>query len=234
MSFREFYEAQTAGRAWNGRLAKIERLLTWMYDQNILTKTEKEQKDAIFRQYYRYYNDGDFPRGLYGLGIRSYSSKEEIEDALEEYLSRFIRRILSKYLPKIDRTDFNYQDAIKSIDNILNVVSKHYSSLTIKTFARHSRALPPEFSKALEQIEIDEKKICDQIAKINPNLCHVDLKSAINSLRETGKLTPEIEAAWEDLITQMDTKLYPILQSVKRSLEKARQLHILNKSKSEE
>lgn len=53
MSFKKFLEEAKAGRAWNGRLNKIDELLQWMYSNDILNKGEKAQKDALFHQYYR-------------------------------------------------------------------------------------------------------------------------------------------------------------------------------------
>ena len=38
MKFREFLEESKPGRAWNGRLEKIDELLKWMYSTDILNK----------------------------------------------------------------------------------------------------------------------------------------------------------------------------------------------------
>lgn len=53
MSFKKFLEEAKAGRAWSGKLNKIDELLQWMYSNDILNKGEKAQKDALFHQYYR-------------------------------------------------------------------------------------------------------------------------------------------------------------------------------------
>ena len=60
-NFREMFLEAEPLRAWNNKLKSIDDLMSWMYDKDILNKGEKSDKDRIFRQYYRYYNDGDFP-----------------------------------------------------------------------------------------------------------------------------------------------------------------------------
>jgi len=93
-------------RAWGHGLENIDGLMAWLYDQEILNKGERERKDTIFRQYYRFYNDGDAPRGvLRKYGVSMYN-KKLVEVKLEEYLNEFISAMLTKYSPKIDRQDF--------------------------------------------------------------------------------------------------------------------------------
>ncbi len=87
-------------RAWNGKIQKIDELLMWMYDKDVLNKGEKAQKDSLFYKYYRYYNDGDVPRGM------KFYSNQEIEKNLEDSLDAFIKKILSKYMQKISRKEF--------------------------------------------------------------------------------------------------------------------------------
>ncbi len=87
-------------RAWNGKLQKIDELLMWMYDKDVLNKGEKAQKDSLFHKYYRYYNDGDYPRGM------KYKGKNYIEKNLEDSLDAFIKKILTKYMRNISRKEF--------------------------------------------------------------------------------------------------------------------------------
>lgn len=109
------------GRAWSGKISRIDTLLGWMYDKGILTTVEKEEKDKIFRQYYRYYNDGDFPRLVSRKDVRSQASKSEIESALEEVLEDFIKSILKKYSGKFDKSEFAYDKFIGEMEELLRV-----------------------------------------------------------------------------------------------------------------
>jgi hypothetical protein len=110
---------RTNGRAWSGKLKNIDELMAWMYDNDILNKGEKDKKDSIFRQYYRYYNDGDAPRGvLRKYGVSMYQSSL-VEEKLEEYLSDFISAMLKKYCPKIDRQDFYIDRRISRLNIVL-------------------------------------------------------------------------------------------------------------------
>lgn len=117
-------EAVKPRRGWSGRIKNIDKLLAWMYDNNIMNKGEKAKKDTLFHSYYRYYNDGDFPRVLSPLGYSRWTPEEKIETALEELLEAFIKKILAKYAGKYSRRDFHYDqymeqlnDVIRSIDN---------------------------------------------------------------------------------------------------------------------
>ena len=118
-TFKQFLTEAKAGNAWNGKIRHIENLLNWMYDKDILSKTEKKEKDKIFHAYYRYYNDGDFPRILLSKGINKYSTDNEIEIALEEYLNDFIKKILSKYAGKYSKKEFRYDQLNSQINNAL-------------------------------------------------------------------------------------------------------------------
>ena len=86
-------EASYSGRAWSGKLSNIDNLLSWMYDKGILNKSEQGEKDRKFREYYRWYNDGDRPSGLTG-------SDADIESYLERSIDDFIKKVLTKYAGK--------------------------------------------------------------------------------------------------------------------------------------
>ena len=118
-------EASTASRAWSGKIKHIDSLLSWMYEKNILTKTEKAEKDRIFRQYYRYYNDGDLPDAMRKQGHslnRTRNMTDTGEADLEKYLEAFIKKILSKYMPKIDRTAFRLEKSIKELSSLKGMI----------------------------------------------------------------------------------------------------------------
>ena len=117
-------EATKTQRAWSGKINHIDKLLSWMYDKGILNKSEKNRKDTLFRSYYRYYNDGDFPHILTNKGIGKYSSKEQIEQALEEEVEDFIKSILSKYSGKYSRTDFRYDQYTKQLDDVIKFLKE--------------------------------------------------------------------------------------------------------------
>ena len=121
-----------ARRAWNNRLKKIDELMWWLYDKGILTKTEQKKKDSVFHQYYRYYNDGDMPAALKTKGYSKWDPDAKVEEALEEYLEGFIKQILGKYLPKIDRAEFRTDILIKNMKVVKDVADRNdaYSLLT--------------------------------------------------------------------------------------------------------
>lgn len=115
-------EASTAGRAWSGRIKNIDNLFSWLYSKDILNKGDKAKKDKIFWNYYRWYNDGDFPKILSSKGISKWHSDEKIERALEDELEKFLKEILNKYTGKFDRKDFYIDTIIKDLRTLENIV----------------------------------------------------------------------------------------------------------------
>ena len=102
-------EGSYAGRAWNKGLENMNKLISWLYDSDVLTKTDKSVWDRKVNKYYRYYNDGDFPKGLKttsGTPMQKWvHSGEKLEQALERDLEVHIKMLLDKYKGRYDRTE---------------------------------------------------------------------------------------------------------------------------------
>ena len=113
-------------RAWGNRLEGINNLLSWMYETDVLNKGEKGKKDTIFRQYYRYYNDGDAPRGVLRKYSLSMYNKKLVEIKLEQYVEDFICTILNKYKGKYDKTEYLRYRKNTSIEKVATYVEYGY------------------------------------------------------------------------------------------------------------
>lgn len=88
-------------RAWNRGLNRIDRFLQSVYKD--MTKADQKKKDTSFRRYYRYYNDGDTPRGLRypsGFSVSKYDPEWRIEEVLERNVNEVMSYLLSKYWKK--------------------------------------------------------------------------------------------------------------------------------------
>ena len=109
------HEASQAGRAWSGKIANIDNLMSWMYDKGILNKGEQAEKDGRFREYYRWYNDGDYPRGLKGM------PDKKVEEYLENRIEEFIKKVLAKYAGKYDRKDFRVDTLLADLSTLSSI-----------------------------------------------------------------------------------------------------------------
>ena len=109
------HEASHAGRAWSGKIKNIDNLMSWMYDKGIINKGEQAEKDRVFREYYRWYNDGDTPRGLQGM------SNDKIELYIEKKVEEFIKKVLAKYTGKYDRKDFRVDTLLADLSMLSNI-----------------------------------------------------------------------------------------------------------------
>ena len=105
-------------RAWNNKLDNLNELLSWMFDKDILTKGDKAKKDQCFRRYYRYYNDGDQPRGKAFNGLYTKAEKEAM---LEQQVEDFIKYILNKYHGKYDRAQFRADRMVQRLQYVIDL-----------------------------------------------------------------------------------------------------------------
>ena len=160
------HEASHAGRAWAGKIKNIDNLLSWMYDKDLLTRSEKKEKDRKFIEYYRYYNDGDFPAGLKSRGIRPSMKEEYIEKALEEYIEEFIKKILAKYAGKYDRKDFRIDTILSDLYTLKSVIERNDAYGVLNYWSKKVKVNDSEFEKLLVDLEKIHSKVKNDINKV--------------------------------------------------------------------
>lgn len=185
-SSRKQIEAVKPRRAWSGRISHLDKLLAWMYDKNILNKTDQARKDTLFRSYYRYYNDGEFPRVLSPLGYNKWMSDEKIEAALEELIEEFIKKILSKYAGKYSRRDFRYDQYIDQLDNVIGNIdhSNGTDSHSINYFLNEIANPDEELIKLNGDLQSYRKQLATKLAKVSemPEVKEIMEKNYVSSL----------------------------------------------------
>lgn len=201
-----------AGRAWNNKLKGLDSLLAWMYDKNLLTKDEKKKKDIVFRQYYRYYNDGDFPRALARKGMRnpttfykgnSYTTDkdqaERVEIALEEYLEDFIKQILVKYSGKIDRAAFRFDKFMREMNQLKDILKSNNFHGVTKYWGNKYKVDDTKFQELLVQLTADYNKFDAEVNKVNPDGSNTGLSYRRDQMKEQGIWNDEFEYGFEQL-----------------------------------
>lgn len=165
MKFSEFLtEASNPGRL-GSKMKNIDDLFSWLYDKDILTQTDKNKKDSLFRKYYRYYNDGDFPRGV--KGVTRWDHPTDIAKALEDQAEEFIKYVLAKYVGRYDRNDFKISKYKKQLDSLkrrLTDIMRGHSTVSF-WLDRVSPALidKSEFLQTIEEIKDVEEKLKKEI-----------------------------------------------------------------------
>lgn len=165
------YEASHAGRAWKGDLKNIDNLLSWMYDKGIINKTEQAEKDRVFREYYRYYNDGDMPSGMSGY------SDDKIELYLEEKVEGFIKKVLAKYTGKYDRRDFRLDTLLGDLNTLRNITAGHYIASNDSHWEPDPYGLLNYWGKSVKTGNSDFE---DLLAKLRP--LYDDIDKAANEV----------------------------------------------------
>ena len=186
-----------AGRAWNNKLKKIDALMSWMYDKNILSQAEKNEKDKIFKQYYRYYNDGDFPKILQGK-ITKYANEKEISILLEEKLEEFIKKILAKYLPKINKKEFKLDDMKKYIEDILRVTNDPHSLIY---FIKKKNISDESLNKLILQLNDLYSQWKNEVKKIDNMLYNRTFEDALSQLKKDGKINSKLNNLQKEIKT---------------------------------
>lgn len=214
-------EASTPRRAWEGKLKKIDKLLAWMYDKDILTKGEKAKKDSIFRAYYRYYNDGDLPAALKLQGMNKYSLSTEKETALEKYLEDFIKMILAKYLPKVDRAEFQLDDIIDSLKTPIDV-SESYDAHSLLTYwiKKVKVSDDTELKGMLEDVQAKYDALKTAANEASPKSLNTTMSYRVEKMKEEGTWNKQLDKQWDALKASMD----PVTAFLKNLLASAKDL----------
>lgn len=191
------------GRAWNGKLANIDELLIWMYD-NVMTTTDQNQKSAIFRRYYRYYNDGDMPRGK---DFYSRNPLHSIEDILELQVEKFIKRMLKKYHGKYSRQEFMKYKKQKNYQTIVNMAER-YDVSSLDYFGKNIKdekilEMISEITDLDKDIRVKTRALIDIESKNKPDLrwCMNHITSSqMSSLENQNVEIPEdIKLEWKNI-----------------------------------
>jgi len=221
-----FTEAK-AGRAWEGKLKQIDDLMGWMYDKDILTKGEKQKKDVVFRQYYRYYNDGDHPRGI---GLYKGAPDSAVEDALEEKLDDFIKTILSKYFSKIDRKTFRYDKALGELNTVLGVVDRDDFHGFFNYWVKSVEAKDTKLGVIARKMEKEDKKFKKLIPKELDNYAATYIKT---KLQDRKKWTKEMNSSFNKMAS-FAADASEIINNLITGIKKLKKLHKLDENKQGE
>jgi len=98
-------------RGWEGKLTRINKLLSKARDRGVFNKTDIAKYDALIRRYYRLHNDGDIPRTkevknaikfYYNEGIR-YTDYQVSSVILENELTETFSYLLEKYRTQLNK-----------------------------------------------------------------------------------------------------------------------------------
>lgn len=189
-------EASKPMRAWSGKLKKIDAILAWMYNKNILSKTDKARKDKVFYQYYRYYNDGDMPAALKVKGFSKFSNEKRVEEELEKYLETFIKEMLAKYLPRVNRSAFRLDDLIGNL-NVVRDVARRNDAHGLLTYWLKKVKIKDE-DKVLEGYVNELKTAYDTFSKmLDSKYSNLVVWAAKERMQKDGVWTEEHEKAFK-------------------------------------
>ena len=202
-----------------------------MYSKGILTKSEQSQKDSIFRQYYRWYNDGDFPRGLSSKGISKGMGDEQVEKALEEMVEEFMKKILNKYTGKYDRREFHIDTLLGDLYTLENIVAGHqvndetrdepdpYGLLNY--WGKKINTGDSEFEKLLGELRPLYDDVSKATDKALPGKGGYTIAWRRHLAKEAASWTPELEKKYSKMKEHMH-KMHEILKTVIEATERAR------------
>lgn len=228
-SSRKQIEAVKPRRAWSGRISHLDKLLAWMYDKNILNKTDQARKDTLFRSYYRYYNDGEFPRVLSPLGYNKWMSDEKIEAALEELIEEFIKKILSKYAGKYSRKDFRYDQYMEQLGDVIDLIdrSNGTNAYDINYFLSKIANPDEELVKLNGELQSYHKQLITKLAKVSemPEVKEIMEKNYVSNLtNRTPKSAKDILGKyWTQDLEEILKKMQQVSYKMKDKLLKVRE-----------
>lgn len=181
-----------AGRIWEGKLNNIIVFINYLYED--LSKTDKHRYDAVTNSYYRYYNDGDFPRILASQVNKN--SKAMIEKLLEQKIEDFLKKILSEHCNTEKRKLIRKK---RKIDT-LRTIESTYTQEDVHSFLyyRNKVRIPNErfydLCTVLERMYTELKKKVEE--EINPDYNHYSLQRMRELMKKENCWNLENEFAW--------------------------------------
>lgn len=223
-------EASTPRRAWEGKLKNVDSLLAWMYEKDILTKTEKAKKDVIFRQYYRYYNDGDMPKALSVKGFSKFDAKhnpDKLEAALEEYLETFIKELLGKYLPKIDREEFRLDKWIADLATVIRIADEYDFHGLLTYWLKNVRLRDPELKlkEMVDKLQGQYDKLKEIADEYDRSSSNYTMSYRRDQLLKDKKWTDSAEKLWKEACKTTD-EITEFLENLSTSLKRLKKEHL--------
>ena len=225
-------EAVKPRRGWDGKLKRIDSLLAWMYDKGIMNKTDRDRKDVIFHGYYRYYNDGDFPRFLSAKGYNKYMNPETIEEALEQVIEDFIKYILNKYNGKYSKSEFNFDRYIDQLDSVIRYTDREeVDPYSINFWFSQLKNPDEELKKWNDELSLLYKKYeaeAEKFAKENPEVLEVLKKNYIQNINNYGLpyIKDILGNLWPDKLEAYKSKMDAIAKKMNNKLLKVKEAAI--------
>ena len=159
-----------------------------------------------------------------------------IEDALEELLDEFIKKILTKYLPKINRTEFRYDQALSELTSLKGAIDDDNWNGIIKYWGKRTKVDSPVFNNLLANLEKEyvpyKKSVDDHIATLDlskygeysfeqPSSNH-SIKSNREKMKGKGDWPKNLEKGYqrlEDITRKMGYKVNDVIVFTQRAKE---------------
>ena len=221
--FEEFVNEAKARRGWSGRIKRLDGLLAWMYDKSILSERDKARKDSVFRQYYRYYNDGDFPPTLRSKGFAKYSPRAAVELALEELLENFIKDVLKRYAGKYDRREFRLDMAVKDITQLKEIVDEMDAYGLLSYWAKAIGPRDDAFSKLLADLQPAYDALRSAVDAKDASLSNTTVRYARTKMQDAGTWDRDLTAKYGEVAAVM-AKIGVVLDDVLHAAQQAKAL----------
>lgn len=171
-----------------------------------------------------------------GVVFTKYSNREKVAEALEAKLEEFIRKILSKYISKIDRSDYRLDQAINDIQTPISVVYR-YDVEALVTYW-HKNIKDPEVLDMIKSLESEYNKLKEITDKANdshpwedtwsnPNPKTIRMVPAVGMMKDAGIWTADMERRWVSIKKAMNL-IGTKLENIKTSLEELKKLKVVS------
>ena len=209
-----------SGRAWNNKLARIEEFINYLQSNNLLGKRELAKKQSLFNGYYRWYNDGDFPKFLTTHGVYRGMPESIISDKLEELVTKFMTEILSKYMSKVDRGDVRTSVYISKIDTVLRNLKEGSYNYVYAYYAAEVNIDDSNWNDLLDKLKTQYLELkADVVALGYDEVKMMDVVYARRKLQhDTDLWTNDLEKKWKAL-EKIGDEISDILIKVKESIK---------------
>ncbi len=220
-------------RGWNNKIARIDGLLAWMYDRHILSDRDKAKKDSIFRQYYRYYNDGDFPQSLRSKGVAAYQGKARVEEALEEMLERFIKDVLARYAGKYNRQEYRLESAVKDIAQVKAYADEMEVHDLLDVLEKDKGVKDDSLSAQVKGLRMSYDVLRKAMTDRSPGFSNHSVAFARSGMQKAGEWDTRLSGMYADvaaLTARIGVALGDALSAAEQAVEALRDRHSVDEA----
>ena len=160
-------------------------------------------------------------KGLSG----KWGDRKENEKALEDYLESFIKPILAKYMPRVDRKEFRLDKMIGNLNTVIGVAKHQDANGLLKYWLKTVKVNDERLVALVDKLEEENDNLVKELDKVDPNNKGYVTGHRRNLMKTAKTWTPEFETQWNDLLHTIGD-IEQFLMTLRNAVTRLKNQHI--------